>query len=101
MRKSFWQSIEHGPAGNNFPADYTSLGLYYCDSPPERITIPTDELSKVFIPDTLFLYPQLMNLTLYGEMNIETTWKYGTGGESYLFTPGEDSVAQDFTERDP
>ncbi len=32
-----------------------------------------------------------MNLTLYGNMNIKTTWKFGTGGESYYFTPGKDS----------
>jgi hypothetical protein len=91
FEKSFYQSIEHGPAGNNFPAEYTSLGLYYCDSPPEKVTLPEEILSKVFIPDTLFLYPQLMDLTLYGKMNVETTWKYGTGGESYRFTPGDDS----------
>lgn len=89
--KSFFQSIEHGPVNNNVPADYTSLGLYYCDSPSQNITEPSNELTKVFIPDTLFVYPQLMDLTLYGKMNIETTWKYGTGGESYLFRPGTDS----------
>ncbi len=91
FERSFWLSIEHGPVGNNIPADYTSLGLYYCDLPPEKIIIPAAELSKVYIPDTMFIYPQLMNLTLYGRMNIETTWKYGTGGESYLFTPGHDT----------
>ncbi|MBK7713258.1 MAG: hypothetical protein IPJ37_21685 [Bacteroidales bacterium] len=32
-----------------------------------------------------------MDFTLYGKMNVETTWKYGTGGESYLFTPGIES----------
>jgi D-arabinan exo alpha-(1,3)/(1,5)-arabinofuranosidase (non-reducing end) len=91
FEKSFWHSIEHGPAGNNIPADYTSLGLYYCDTPPQDITVPTGEITKVFIPDTMFIYPQLMDLTLYGKMNIETTWKYGTGGESYLFAPGQDT----------
>jgi hypothetical protein len=91
FERYFWHSIEHGPAGNNIPADYTSLGLYYADSPPEKITIPANTLSRVYIPDTLFMYPQLMDLTIYGKMNIETTWKYGTGGESYLFTPGQDT----------
>lgn len=89
--KSFWHSIEHGPVGNRVPADYTSLGLYYCDLPPEKITVPTNEITKVFIPDTMYIYPQLMNLTLYGKMDIETTWKYGTGGESYRFSPGNDT----------
>jgi hypothetical protein len=91
FEKSFFHSIEHGPEKNNFPSDYTSLGLYYCDSPSEDITVPSDKLTTVFIPDTLFIYPQLMDFTLFGKMNVETTWKYGTGGESYYFTPGEDS----------
>ena len=91
FEKSFFHSIEHGPAGNDFPADYTSLGLYYCDSPPEKVIAPSNELTRVFIPDTLFIYPQLADFTLFGNMNIETTWKYGTGGESYLFTPGTES----------
>jgi hypothetical protein len=91
FEKSFYHSIEHGPVKNNFPADYTSLGLYYCDTPADKIMIPSEELTTVFIPDTLFIYPQLMDFTLYGKMNIETTWKFGTGGESYYFTPGEDS----------
>jgi hypothetical protein len=91
FEKSFFHSIEHGPVGNAFPADYTSIGLYYCDSPAESMDIPDNELSKVFIPDTLILYPQLLDLTIYGSIDIKTTWKYGTGGESYLFTPGGDS----------
>ncbi|MBI5010170.1 MAG: DUF2961 domain-containing protein [Bacteroidia bacterium] len=91
FEKSFYHSIEHGPVGNAFPADFTSIGLYYCDSPPENIIIPTNELTTVFIPDTLILYPQLLELTLYGSIDIKTTWKYGTGGESYLFRPGGDS----------
>jgi hypothetical protein len=91
FEKSFFHSIEHGPVGNAFPADYTSVALYYCDSPSESAALPTNELSKVFIPDTLILYPQLLELTLYGSIDIKTTWKYGTGGESYLFRPGGDS----------
>lgn len=91
FEKSFYHSIEHGPVGNEFPVDYTSLGLYYSDSPAEEITEPSEELSKVFIPDTLIIYPQLMDYNLFGNMDIKTTWKYGTGGESYLFTPGNDS----------
>jgi hypothetical protein len=91
FEKSIFQSIEHGPVGNKFPVDYTSLAFYYSDSHPEEITIPVNELSRVFIPDTMMIYPQLMDYNLFGDMNIKTTWKYGTGGESYLFTPGRDS----------
>jgi hypothetical protein len=48
-------------------------------------------LSKVYIPDTLIIYPQLMDYNIFGNLDVKTTWKYGTGGESYLFTPGNDS----------
>ena len=48
-------------------------------------------LTKVYIPDTLIIYPQLMDFNIYGNLDVKTTWKYGTGGESYLFTPGDDS----------
>jgi len=89
--KSFYHSIEHGPVGNAFPADYTSLGFYYCDSPAEKRIVPDNDLTRVYIPDTLVLYPQLVNFTLYGSIDIKTTWKYGTGGESYRFTPDGDS----------
>jgi len=91
FERSFYHSIEHGPVGNAFPTDYTSVALYYCDSPAESNIMPTSELSRVFIPDTLILYPQLLELTLFGSIDIKTTWKYGTGGESYLFRPGGDS----------
>ena len=84
-------SIEHGPAGNKFPVDYTSLAFYYSDAPVKESTAPTNELTKVYIPDTLIIYPQLMDYNIFGNLDVKTTWKYGTGGESYLFTPGGDS----------
>lgn len=83
----FFHSIEHGPVGNKVPVDYTSLALYYCDTPVEEYTKPTPELTTVFIPDTLIIYPQLMNYNFFGNIDIRTTWKYGTGGLSFLFTP--------------
>jgi hypothetical protein len=91
FQRELLHTIEHGPAGNKFPVDYTSLGLYYSNTPPSEVEIPTPELTRVFLPDTLFVYPQLMDYNLYGGIQLETTWKYGTGGESYRFTPGVDS----------
>jgi len=91
FKKSLFHSIEHGPAGNAFPADYTSVGIYYCSTPAVRESCSSDELTHVFIPDTLILYPQLIELTLFGSIDIMTTWKYGTGGESYRFAPAGDS----------
>ncbi len=91
FNESFYHSIEHGPVGNRFPVDYTSLGLYYADAPANKATEPTVELTKVFVPDTLFIYPQLMDYNIFGSIDVKTTWKYGTGGETYFFTPGSDS----------
>ncbi len=91
FERSFYMSIEHGPAGNKFPVDYTSVALYYSDSPVSESLIPTNDLARVYIPDTLILYPQLMDFNIFGNLDVKTTWKYGTGGESYLFTPGPDS----------
>jgi hypothetical protein len=89
--KSFYHSIEHGPVRNEFPVDYTSLGFYYSDKPADRVLEPKAELIKVFVPDTLVVYPQLMDYNIFGDIDIKTTWKYGTGGETYFFTPGADS----------
>jgi hypothetical protein len=89
--KSFYHSIEHGPVGNQFPVDYTSLALYYADSPLENITEPSIQLTSVFVPDTLVVYPQLMDYNIFGSVDVKTTWKYGTGGETYFFTPEADS----------
>jgi hypothetical protein len=89
--KSFYHSIEHGPVRNQFPVDYTSLGLYYADRPGEKAIQPTKDLVRVFVPDTLVVYPQLMDYNIFGGIDVKTTWKYGTGGETYFFTPGADS----------
>ena len=91
FNESFYHSIEHGPVGNRFPVDYTSLALFYADAPANKIIEPAPELTKVFIPDTLFIYPQLIDYTIFGGIDVKTTWKYGTGGETYFFTPATGS----------
>lgn len=67
FEKSIFQSIEHGPVGNEFPVDYTSVLLYYSDTPVKELIRPTNILSKVYMPDTLIIYPQLMDYNLYGK----------------------------------
>jgi len=89
--KSLYLGIEHGPQGNMVPAAYTSLGLCYTDTPPGGSGLPENSKTSVFQPDTLFIYPQLTDFTIYGKINIATTWKYGTGGESYILEPGAES----------
>jgi len=83
--KSIFQSIEHGPEGNDVPADYTSVALYYADAPPSALIKPTDALTRQFTPDTLVLYPQLMSFSFWGDMAI----KSGFGG--YIFTAADDA----------
>ncbi len=91
FEESFYHSMEHGPVGNKFPVEYTSLGLYYSDSPAEKIIEPVATLTTVFLPDTLYLYPQLFDYNVFGDLDIKVTWKYGTGGQSYILTPALDS----------
>ena len=84
--KSIYQSMEHGPDGNTIPASYTTLAFYYCDTPPTQYTKPNNADSKVFIPDTLMLYPQLLTVNIWGQAAVKPTWAYNTGGESFIFT---------------
>lgn len=92
FEKSIFQSMEHGPEGNKVPVSYTSLSFYYSSTPPATIAAPTNELTKVFMPDTLMVYPQLMNFNMEGEINTKTQWAYNTGGESFSFTVNDESV---------
>lgn len=68
--KSIYQSIEHGPT-DNIPVDYTSLGLYYCSTPPTTYEKPSNENTTVFVPDTLMMYPQLMQFTISGHIDFK------------------------------
>lgn len=91
FENAIFHSIEHGPVGNEFPVDYTSLALYYSDATPSEPVQPTEVLSKVFLPDTLIVYPQLMEYNVFGNLGVKTTWRFGTGGETYQFLPSNDS----------
>lgn len=57
---NIYHSIEHGPEGNKIPVDYTSVALYYADAPPQTVMKPDNAHTKVYIPETLIMYPQLM-----------------------------------------
>lgn len=91
FEKSLYHSIEHGPVGNAFPVDYTSLAFYYADEGAKQQASPDETLTKVFLPDTLILYPQLLDFNIAGNLGVKTSWKYRTGGESYFFTGTNDS----------
>ena len=57
-------TIEHGPVGNLYPVDYTSLAMYYADAPPAEIMQPADTLREVYLHDTLVITPILMDITV-------------------------------------
>lgn len=92
FQKKIFHSIEHGPEGNQVPADYTSIGFFYSDAAQGTAATPSNELSKVYEPDTLIMYPQLMNAVVDGKLSIATAWKYNTGGLSYTYT-ADDAAA--------
>lgn len=91
FNNSIHHSIEHGPQGNSFPSSYTSLAFYYTDKAPVSFLSPSSELTKVYLPDTLYIFPGLMKYTNYGNYSVESYWKYGTGGESYRYKVSNES----------
>jgi hypothetical protein len=70
-QKEILHTIEHGPQGNRYPVDYTSMAFYYSDTPPEKILQPETALRVVNLPDTLIFHPILMNLNVGLEMNVK------------------------------
>jgi hypothetical protein len=89
--KGIYHSIEHGPEHNQAPATYTSVAFYYGGKAPETIAQPKSEETKITMPDTLILYPQLLSFNSAGDMGIRKLWAYPTGGESIVFTPANES----------
>ncbi|MEJ2905239.1 glycoside hydrolase family 172 protein [Pedobacter panaciterrae] len=81
FEKEIKHTIEHGPEKNNKPGDYTSVAFYYADkSINSNLVLPTEELTKVYIPDTLMVYPQLMQYTIGGAVKIDGNILHATGG---------------------
>ncbi len=63
--------IEHGPEGNEFPVDYTSIAMYYGAQPLRSKIEPTDELRQVYLPTVHEYFPQLMEVTLGGGAEVK------------------------------
>lgn len=70
FEKEIYHAMEHGEVNNNFPVDYTSIGFFYADKPLESRMEPTDELREVYQPKEHVYFPQLMQLTPGGGMQI-------------------------------
>jgi hypothetical protein len=64
--KSIEHTMEHGGENNNFPTDYTSVALYYAAAPVDISQKPVNELTQVYISDTMMMYRQLMKFSFDG-----------------------------------
>ncbi len=68
--KALYIGIEHGPEGNTYPVDYTSVAYYYSDTPVSELMEPTEALRTIYIPEEHEYYPQLIDITLGGGVNV-------------------------------
>lgn len=87
-------SIEHGPEHNMAPGTYTSMAYYYSDRPPAAALSPASADTKVSIPDTMIVYPQLLTINTFGDINIKRRWRYHTGGEAVIFTATDEAAVR-------
>ncbi|TKK71712.1 DUF2961 domain-containing protein [Ilyomonas limi] len=90
--KSFLQTIEHGPEHNAWPSDYTSVSYYYCDQSNTQIIIPNAENTRIYMPDTLQIFPQLAYTAMDNFMNVEAKWTYPTSAKTMFYTVQENSL---------
>jgi len=72
FNKEIYHSIEHGPENNNVAVDYTSVAFYYADAPVGKgQENPINALTSTYIPKTFVLYPQLMEYSFAGKVNVD------------------------------
>jgi hypothetical protein len=71
FERSMHFTIEHGPENNATPVDYTSVALYYGDTPPRAAMQPTAALRVNPEPTSHMFYAQLMKLTTTHGTSVE------------------------------
>lgn len=71
FEKEIDHEIEHGPEGNEFPVDYTSIAMYYAAQPLKGKMDPSEELRTVYLPNEHEYFPQLMEVTLGGGAEVK------------------------------
>jgi hypothetical protein len=70
FEKEIFHGIEHGPERNEFPVDYTSVAYFYSDRPLKARMEPTPELREVYRPKEHVYFPQLMDVTIGGNVQV-------------------------------
>jgi len=92
FEESIDHSIEHGPEHNNIPSLYTSIAFYYGNRAPLKQALPDAASAKVYVPDTLIFFPQLLKYSVWEGIEAKSLWAYPTGGMSFKFTATEASM---------
>ncbi len=92
FEKSIYQSIEHGGEHNAVPALYTSVSYFYCDRSPQLALSNTTENTRVYIPDTINIYPQFSNVVLGEDIDVKTVWDNTDEGQSFDITAIDNSL---------
>lgn len=98
--QSFYHSIEHGPEHNRWPSDYTSVSYYYCDRLNKQNVYPTTGNTKIFMPDTLEIYPQLMLIAMDETLSAEAKWE-GSPAKTVYYTVSGNSLLKMSLEKIP
>lgn len=68
--KGIYHGMEHGEVGNDFPVDYTSISFFYAAQPLLERIEPSAEQRSVYLPDVHVYFPQLMQLTVGGGVQV-------------------------------
>jgi len=78
FEKDYELTIEHGPEGNKWKADYSSLCFYYGDTPPQNYIEPTTALTKVISPEKMEVYVNFLNMKAFGFISFPSSLDYDT-----------------------
>lgn len=92
FEKNIYQSIEHGGEHNAIPGLYTSVSYFYCDRPLQLSSSNTNENTKVYIPDTINIYPQFSGVEIGSDMNIKAVWDKNDIGQSFDITAPDNGM---------
>lgn len=94
FNKSFLQTIEHGPEHNVWPSDYTSVSYFYSDGTNPQTLRPTAENTKIYLPDTLEIYPQLAFTAMDNFTSVEAKWAYPVPAKTMFYIIRENSLVK-------
>lgn len=78
FEKDYTLTIEHGPEGNKWKVDYSSVCFYYGDTPPQNSIEPTTALTRVISPEKMEVYVNFLNIKAFGFVSFPSSLDYDT-----------------------